>query len=85
MDELLKRAGISKALFAEVVGVSWVMVWHWCNTPPTRGFNGERGKRAHRLAQMIMYATEQGLLSSNGKVTKAGLVAALKQAATLRS
>lgn len=82
MEDLLKRAGISKALFADVVGVSWVMVWHWCNTPPTRGFNGERGKRAHKLIQLIEKATEQGLLSSNVKVTKASLVAALKQAAT---
>jgi transcriptional regulator with XRE-family HTH domain len=77
MKEILDRAGVTKKLFAELVGVSYTYVWYWENN--RRSMEGPKGLKARKLLEMLSSATARGFLQEGECATKATVVAAIKQ------
>lgn len=77
MKEILMRCGVSKQLFAELVGVSYTYVWYWENGK--RPMSGPKGVKARKLLELLSSAASNGYLTGTEKASKATVVAAVRQ------
>lgn len=77
MKEILERAGVSKTLFAELVGVTYTYVWYWVNNK--RAMDGPKGLKARKLLEKLAEATHEGILNRVTPATKTTVVAAIRQ------